>query len=134
VGLAYHGPLLATFEYSTDCTCCDFGHLRFYFILAATAEKSPSKTVINISVEDEVQVLKDNLHHTRKMSKRQIYPNHAIWDSPTLSNVRKSASFRTTITEYENMPFQRTKQPAEIMKEAAIMFKRQQSLSIGTMV
>jgi hypothetical protein len=25
-----YGPLLATFEHSPDCTCCDFGHLRFY--------------------------------------------------------------------------------------------------------
>jgi hypothetical protein len=22
----------ATFEHSTDCTCCDFGHLRFYLL------------------------------------------------------------------------------------------------------
>jgi hypothetical protein len=32
--MGYYGPLLLMFEHSPDCTCCDFGHLRFlaYFV------------------------------------------------------------------------------------------------------
>jgi hypothetical protein len=33
MGMGYYGPLLHTFEHSTDCTCCDIGHLQFDSLL-----------------------------------------------------------------------------------------------------
>jgi hypothetical protein len=58
--MGYYGPLLFTFKHSTDCTCCDFRHLRFCIFTCILHDSTYCCVLFDLFDSEHCELIKNN--------------------------------------------------------------------------